>query len=112
MINNKTSDERNNKLNGEIDNIFNNETNNETENEVDSMLNCEVYNKAQSYNFSLLGVGYAFQNWKNEVFPSIDHIMSDYLTLHIFSAKRIEIAQCLDFNTTMTNFEIVNSYNE
>ncbi|CAG8705093.1 6306_t:CDS:2 [Cetraspora pellucida] len=64
-INNKTSDERNNKLNREIDNMFNNETNNKTENEVDSMLNCEVYNRAQSYDFFLLGIGYTFQNWSD-----------------------------------------------
>ncbi|CAG8676319.1 23012_t:CDS:2, partial [Racocetra persica] len=39
----------------------------------------------------------------SEIFPTIDHILSEYLTLQILSAECIEIAQCLYFNAILVD---------
>ncbi|CAG8559815.1 1963_t:CDS:2, partial [Racocetra persica] len=37
----------------------------------------------------------------NEIFPTVDQILSEYLTPHILSVERIEMAQCLYFNANV-----------
>ena len=51
----------------------------------------------------------------HEVFPEIDKVISEYLTPHILSAKRTEMAQCLYFtadkakiNTVEINLRSIN----
>ncbi|CAG8727683.1 22871_t:CDS:2 [Dentiscutata erythropus] len=48
----------------------------------------------------------------SKVFLTINHIISEYLTSYILSAKHVEIAQCLYFDATLMNLEGINSYNE
>ncbi|CAG8844390.1 29747_t:CDS:2, partial [Gigaspora margarita] len=48
----------------------------------------------------------------SEIFSSIDHIISEYLTSYILSAKRVEMAQYLYFDAMLTNLRVIDSYNE
>jgi len=43
----------------------------------------------------------------HDLFPEVDKVMSKYLTPHILSAERIEIAQCLYFNASKVKLDIV-----
>ena len=43
----------------------------------------------------------------NDLFPEIDKVMSKYLTPHILSAERLEIAQCLYFTASKVEPDIV-----
>ncbi|CAG8451032.1 15957_t:CDS:2 [Racocetra fulgida] len=43
----------------------------------------------------------------SEIFPTIDHILSEYLTLHMLSIERIEMAQCLYFDTILADLTMV-----
>ncbi|RHZ55099.1 hypothetical protein Glove_420g73 [Diversispora epigaea] len=43
----------------------------------------------------------------NDLFPEINKIMSKYLTPHILSAERLEMAQCLYFTANKVELDIV-----
>ena len=43
----------------------------------------------------------------HEVFPEIDKVMSEYLTPHILSAERTEMAQCLYFTADKAEINTV-----
>ena len=43
----------------------------------------------------------------HEVFPEIDKVMSEYLTPHILSAERTEMAQCLYFTADKAEINMV-----
>lgn len=43
----------------------------------------------------------------NDLFPEIDKVMSKYLTPHILSAERLEIAQCLYFTASKVELDVI-----
>jgi hypothetical protein len=42
-----------------------------------------------------------------DLFPEIDKLMSNYLTPHILSAKRLELAQCLYFIASKVELDVI-----
>ncbi|CAG8838870.1 10028_t:CDS:2, partial [Gigaspora margarita] len=48
----------------------------------------------------------------SEIFPAIDREMSEFLTPHILSVERTEIAQCLYYNAVLVDLAIVYSYSD
>ncbi|CAG8823417.1 36919_t:CDS:2, partial [Gigaspora margarita] len=48
----------------------------------------------------------------SEIFPAIDQKILEFLTLHILSVEHVEMAQCLYFNTIMTDLGIIDLNNE
>jgi len=43
----------------------------------------------------------------HDLFPEVDKLMSNYLTPHILSAERLEIAQCLYFIASKVESDII-----
>ena len=43
----------------------------------------------------------------HDLFPKVDKLMSNYLTPHILSAERLEIAQCLYFIASKVESDII-----
>ncbi|CAG8547510.1 1841_t:CDS:2 [Racocetra persica] len=48
----------------------------------------------------------------DEILPAVDHIFLEYLTLQILSIERIEMAQCLYFDTTLVDLTVIRLDNE
>ncbi|CAG8696756.1 5610_t:CDS:2, partial [Cetraspora pellucida] len=48
----------------------------------------------------------------NEMFLTIDHVISEYLTPYILSAEHIKMMQCLYFDAMLTNLGITNLCDE
>lgn len=43
----------------------------------------------------------------HDIFPEVDKVMSKYLTPHILSVERMEMAQCLYFITSKVKSNII-----
>ncbi|CAG8775643.1 12599_t:CDS:1, partial [Dentiscutata heterogama] len=48
----------------------------------------------------------------HDLFSEIEKIMSKYLTPHILSIERMEMAQCLYFNASKMELDVVYNDNE
>jgi hypothetical protein len=65
-----------------------------------SALDARLKNEAQwnrFFEYRTLSTCMGITSISHEVFPEVDKVMSKYLTPHILSAERIEMAQCLYF---------------
>jgi len=86
--------------------------------DLESVLDARLKNEAQwnrFFEYRTLSNCIGITSVSHEVFPEIDKVMSEYLTPHILSAERTEMAQCLYFtadkaeiNTVEVNLRSVN----
>lgn len=75
-----------------------------------SVLNTRLENEVQwnrFFEYRTLSSCMGITSVSNDLFPEIDKVMSKYLTPHILSAERLEIAQCLYFTASKVEPDIV-----
>ncbi|RHZ64231.1 hypothetical protein Glove_326g241 [Diversispora epigaea] len=74
-----------------------------------SVLDARLGNESQwnrFYEYRTLSTCMGITSVGNDLFPKIDKVMSKYLTPHILSAERLEMAQCLYFTASKVEYDI------